>query len=167
MRRTFSILTVVFMIFSLTAAQKTPVKQIRVTSQAVASQSNGKLYTLDLSHGGTVYSVEQDVELSRVQVRTSSGLLAMTELAKQAGRSGKLLVGQSRDVFSQDLRMISAAREAGYSCDTLVCKCKGFGDCYLMGKDGVCKGITVCDDKGCTCWRIFSRNVSRGPGLSQ
>ena|SRR5215813_2981502 len=161
MRRAFLILTVVLLFLSLTAAQKTTVKQITVTPQAVASQSNGKPYILDLSRGGTVYHLAEDVDLGRIQVRTPTGVVAMNELVKESGRSGKLLVGHSRDVLSQD-QHVSAAREVGYSCGSLACKCSGFGDCFRMGQDGVCKGLTVCDDTGCTCWKIFSRNVSRG-----
>jgi hypothetical protein len=167
MRRTALILTFLLPLLSLTAAQKTNVKQVRVTSQAVASQSTGKQYTLDLVRGGTVYHIDEDVDLGRVQVRTPSGLIAMAELVKQTGRSGKLLVGHTRDVLSQDLHLSSAARQTGYSCGQLLCRCTGFGDCLRMGQDGVCKGISVCNDTGCTCLRGFSRNVSSGSRLSQ
>lgn len=164
MRRIIFAISIISAVCSIAAAQQKTIKRVEVTKLTIAAQPKGQPYIIDATKTSTVYIIEDGVELSRVRVRVAGDVLSLSEIAKRERLSGKLLVGQSNDVLSNDVLsqnmvMDTAARTTGYSCGELTCKCRGFGDCLRMGEAGVCKGkIKICDDRGCVCFLIFARS---------
>jgi len=134
--------------FSFTAAQKTdtkaPVKRVQVTSRAITRQPTGKLYVLDLSRKGTIYTVDGDVDYSRVRVRTSKGEMRVQDVITKSGAHGKLLVGTPSDMVANGLKtlnMSSRALSRGsgnrfIGCDGAICICTGDDDCNKMLSPG-------------------------------
>jgi hypothetical protein len=133
--------------FSFTAAQKTetraPVKRV-VTSRAIKGQPAGKPYVLDLSRKGTIYTVDADVDYSRLRVRTSKGETSMQDVLTKSGARGRLLVGTPSDMVSgglKTLNMTSRALSRGsgnrfIGCDGAICICTGDDDCNKMLSPG-------------------------------
>lgn len=141
---------------AVTIAQKKRVKQVQVTKRSIASLPPGKPYVIDLSQGGTVYNLAADLDYSSVKIRTSKGLVAITELTKNLNHANDLIVGMSDDIRFKDLEA-TVARQTNYSCGILTCECTGPADCVNLDRSGTCKGAWSCDRSGCACWKIPMR----------
>jgi hypothetical protein len=125
------------------------IKQVQVTAKTISTHPAGKAYVLDLTGKQTrmIYTLAADIDYSHVQVRTSSGEMALKEVIGKAGASGRLLVGTPPDMLStglKSLRMSSSAQSRGggnrfIGCDGAICICTGDDDCNrMLGPGGSC-----------------------------
>lgn len=146
-------LVLVSLAFLSTIAQKKTVKQVQVSAETISRQPDQKPYTVDVTREGTVYVIAADVDYSRVSIKTSKGAESLSEMARRAKRSGRLLIGKGSDIHFEDVHMNIAERRTSYSCDDTSCKCTGVNDCYLLGWTHKCKGGWTCDENGCTCFK--------------
>jgi len=89
--------------FTFGAAQQNKIKQVTVTAQALANQPTGKPYILDLSRGGTIYDIAQEVDSSRIRIRTSQSEFSMTELTRKHPGPGHWMFGMANDMRTQVL----------------------------------------------------------------
>ena len=147
MKKIIATATLLLLGLSLTAAQKTgtraPVKRV-VSSRAIKGQPAGKPYVLDLSRKGTIYTLDADVDYSRVRVRTSKGDMTIQDVLTKSGAHGKLLVGTPSDMVAgglKTLNMTSRALSRGsgnrfIGCDGAICICTGDDDCNKMLSPG-------------------------------
>lgn len=132
----------------VTAGQKTttrePIKRTAVTSKDITRQPAGKVYVLDLSRKGTIYTLDADLDYSRLRVRTSKGEMTVQDVITKSGAHGKLLVGTPGDMVTNGLKtlnMTSRATSRGsgnrfIGCDGAICICTGDDDCNRMLSPG-------------------------------
>ena len=124
-----------------------PIKQVQVTAKTISTA--GKAYVLDLTgkQARTIYTLAADIDYSRVQVRTSSGEMAVKDAIAKAGASGRLLVGTPPDMLSTGLKTLRMSRSAQshgggnrfIGCDGAICICTGDEDCNrMLGPGGSC-----------------------------
>ena len=73
------------------AIDKAAIKEVQVTPQAVAKQRT----VIDLTRGGTMYTLPSGVDYTRVVVRTANGEATLAELITKSGKkiTGNLQAG--------------------------------------------------------------------------
>jgi hypothetical protein len=158
MKKIILAVTLLTLALSFTTAQERgSIKRVQVKAETLASQPAGEPYVIDLTRKGAVHEVAEGIDYSRVRVRTSTGEMALSDLARQTGRTGKLLVGTFSDLSAvgygfppgtseppdRDPSEASCNKSAG------VCTCTGKKDCNDLGKSGKCmKGGSACGKAG-------------------
>jgi hypothetical protein len=141
-----------------TPQRKPAIKQVQVTTRAVASKG----YAVDLTRGGTMYNLASGVDYNRVQVHTSKGDMTVAELIKKSGKniSGPLRVGLTSDVRTMKLGLtrrpggIGGRGGLNYDCGDLACACTGDDDCNDLFTSDKCGPIAICYPDGCICIRF-------------
>ena len=142
------------------------VKQVELTPQTLASQSADKPLLIDLTRTGTVYNVADNIDYSRVRALLPTGEMAMSDLARKLGMTGRtFLLGGFDDLSglyfgrppdggtSDDI----SGGTSNFTCSDLLCECTGLRDCNKMKRAGVClKQPWGCapipgQPKGCAC----------------
>jgi len=158
MKKIVLAMTLLSLVVSFTAAQKKkPIKQVQVTAREIVNQPTGKAYKIDLTRKGTIYTLADGIDFSRVNVRTAKGEMTMADLIKKSGKSisGKLRVGMTSDVRTQKLNLTQVGGGGiNFSCQNLVCVCTGDIDCQDLFTTGQCGDIAICYEDGCICLRI-------------
>lgn len=74
MRRIIFAMTIVLAAGVIVLAQEKTIKRVEVTTRTITAQPKGQHYVIDATRSGTVYAIDADVDLSRVQVRTTGGV---------------------------------------------------------------------------------------------
>jgi hypothetical protein len=142
----------------MTAQRRPTIKQVQVTTQAVARQPVSKAYTVDLTRKGTIYNLASGVDYSRVRIRTAKGDMTMAELIQKSGKniSGALRIGMTSDIRAQKLNLSRRPGGGGlnFSCENLVCVCTGDKDCNDLFTSDLCGDISICYPDGCFCLRL-------------
>lgn len=158
MKKFFFALALASLVCNFAIAQKKPaLKRVNVSAKTVASKSTAKPYTLNLTRTGTVYNFDAGVDYNRVRVHTAKGEMTLAELLNKSGKSisGKLRVGMTSDIRAQKLNL---ARPGGgtlnFNCEGIYCTCTGDADCNDMFTRAGCGDIAVCDEQGCSCYRL-------------
>lgn len=143
-----TLLVLAVLSFSLTPAQKTAsretIKRVQVTSREITRQPAGKVYVVDLSSKGTIYTLDGNLDYNRVRVRTSKGELTVQDVISKSGARGRLLVGTPSDMLTSGLRSLSMSSKAlsrgsgakFIGCDGAICICTGDDDCNKMLSPG-------------------------------
>lgn len=142
-------------VFLLTACATIPDKQVQVTAETIAIQPAGKPYVIDLTLDRTTYNLAADIDFSRVRLRTSKGEIAMGDVIKQLGTSGKLVVGTLSDIRGQKLDppLVGGTSQIhSHQCGAIFCTCDNAG-CTLLLLEGKCvNDKLVCDvNFNCVC----------------
>ncbi len=166
MKRIRLVMTVALALSALMVVYGQTRKPIEVTAQTLATQPTDKPYLIDLTRKGNTYNVAADA-VSRVQVITSKGKLAMSDLVKKLGLTGsKFLFGTLSDLSAVDFgfppgggTLSPDERTTAAKCDSLVCTCNGRQDCSDLSKTGWCGEAAACGIGkggkpgrwGCTC----------------
>lgn len=158
MKKTILTVTLLTLVFSFALAQKTkPIRQVQVTTQTIAGQPTGKLYTIDLTRSGATYNLAAGIDYNRITVHTTKGEMTMAKLLEKTGKNlrGKLRVGLTSDIRTLQLGLsrVSAGGRS-YSCEGLVCHCSGEDDCIALFDTTKCGPIAVCYPDGCVCIRL-------------
>ena len=168
MKRIDALLILVLLGFTLAPAQKKTVKNVHITAKTIITESRSGAYVIDLSRDGTFYSIDADVDLNAVEIRTRDGQVTLSEAMRKLGisksrsqeddrgyrkekASGSIFIGLGSDLLFQELPMLSTGRSVGYKCSGPICTCTSLADCFRMGTEGVCGPITVCTENVCTC----------------
>ena len=134
-------------------------RQVEVTAKIIATQPQGKAYTLDLTRPGTIYKLAADVDYNRIDVHTLKGNRTMAELLKKAGKSfsGELRIGMTGDIHNLIVGQHRLSRGGlNYHCEGLVCVCNSDDDCNDLFTSGVCGPIGMCVERqgkliSCSC----------------
>jgi hypothetical protein len=148
----------------VSACRQTP-QRVQVTAQTLAGQPAGKAYVIDLTRTGTVYDVAAGINYSLVRVRTSTGEMPLSDLARNLGRTGPILLGTFSDLRAQNFGFPPgggtfqppdggpvAADCPQTGPDAGLCLCKGYKDCNDLDKSGKClKDGWGCSKGSCVC----------------
>lgn len=171
MKKIILAVTLLSLALGFSTAQETgSVKKVQVTAQTLASQPADQPYLMDFTRKGTVYEVAAGINYSRVRVRTSTGAMALSDLATKLGvTGGKFLLGTFSDLSAQNfgfppgggtLQLPDGGTPVGITHDKQngIYTCVGRKDCSELSKSGKCGEIAGCgkniDDQGnwgCAC----------------
>jgi len=159
MKRILAALALLVIAIGFTSGQKKPITQVQVTSQMVKRQPGTKAYTLNLTKSGTIYTVANGVDYSKVSVHTEKGDMTVADLIKKSGKNitGKVRVGMTSDIRTQKLglaRRVGGGGRLNFSCGDLACVCSGDDDCNDLFTSTNCGPIAVCYEDGCFCLRL-------------
>jgi hypothetical protein len=130
------------------------IRKVQVTAQALRGKAAGTPYVIDLTRRGTVYEVAAGIDYRRARVRTSTGEVAMSDLAKKLGWTGPFFLGTSRDLSvmasslspgggsSQAVASASGgstpAAGSAYTCGNWRCDCDGRKGCSDLSQSTLC-----------------------------
>ena len=139
------------------ACNRTP-QTVQVTTQTLASQPAGTAYVIDLTRIGTLYNIAAGLNHSVVRVRTSTGEIPLSDLARGLGTTGPVLVGMFDDLRSKNFGFPSGTSTPPESdpvaaqCDEASCFCEGYRDCNDLDRSGRCrKDGWGCSQGTCVC----------------
>lgn len=135
------------------------IREQQVTIRTVASQPTGKVFTLNLSRRGMIYTLARGVDMNRIYVRTTKRSIAMAELLRVSGQgvSGPILIGTRSDMRARIHagKGLGRGGGAGYTCRAAACICIGDDDCNDMFEKACTEdAIVSCDTGKGTCFCI-------------
>jgi hypothetical protein len=109
-----------------------------VSAATINQLPPGKSLEIDLTRKGTVYKFDDDVDLSRVSIRSAAGARSFADLLNDpASRPRALILGTTGDI--RDLLPVNTGgTTVHFDCGSVTCKCDGPADCIDMHASGRC-----------------------------
>jgi hypothetical protein len=128
-------------------------KKVKVDAQTIAALPSGSMYTVDLSHDGTIYDFDPaagPIDFKRVVVRTRAGEKPIEQwMGKASSRTALsgwdtngLRVGSTDDFRKEGEPPITPppGGPTAFECDRDYCICRSGADCEDLIHTNLCQG---------------------------
>ena len=154
MKKIILAVTLLTLALGFTVAQKNSTKQVEVTAQTLTSQPTGKPYVIDLTRGGTIYSLAAGIDYSRVRIHTAKGDKVIGDMVGRFSTDDKIFLGRIDDLrlkgFGQPTDTSQPPGLSEVRCDDASCGCAGRQDCSDLSRSGKCEDGTA----SCGTWQV-------------